>query len=212
MLGQINDELVFGPNVYPGDPWASDYTVKPGDSLTRIVNREKLQVDWRLIQWVNALERPERIQVGQHIKVLRGPFHAEIDKSTHRLDLYMGEGPERAFVRSYDVGLGSKDSTPLGRFQVRKGHKLVNPMWTNPHTGEFYPADDPKNPIGEYWMGLKGLDATNSGERSFGIHGTIEPESIGMDSSMGCIRLQDGEIDMIYAVMAEGVSTIDIRR
>lgn len=211
MLGQINDELVFGPHVYPGDPWASDYTVKPGDNLSTIVSRENLKVDWRLLQWVNGMET-DQIQAGQNIKILHGPFHAEIDKSTHRLDLYMGEGPERAFVRSYDVGLGALDSTPLGRFQVRKGHKIVNPTWINPRTGEFYPADDPENPIGEFWMGLQGIDATNSGERGFGIHGTIDPGSIGTDSSLGCVRLQDGEIDMIYAVMAEGVSTIDVRR
>ena len=93
---------------------------------------------------------------------------------------------------------------------MRKGSKLVNPTWTNPRTGQFFPADDPENPIGEYWMGLRGMDDTNVGERGFGIHGTIEPESIGTDSSMGCVRLRDGEIDMIYAVMAEGISTIDV--
>lgn len=212
LLGMINSELVFGPSVYPNDPWASEYVVKPGDSLSRIVSSENLQVDWRLLQLINGLKRPEHIQVGQALKVLHGPFHASINKGTHRLDLYMGVGPERTFVRTYDVGLGALNSTPLGRFQVRKGSKLVNPTWTNPRTGQFYPADDPENPIGEYWMGLRGIDETNGGERGFGIHGTIDPESIGTDSSMGCVRLRDGEIDMIYAVMAEGVSTIDVHR
>ena len=212
LLGLVNDELVFGPSVYPGDPWAGEYLVKPGDSLSRIVSSENLKVDWRLLQLINGLNRPEHIRAGQTIKVIRGPFHALINKGNHRLDLYMGEGPERAFVRTYDVGLGAMNSTPLGRFQVRKGSKIVNPTWTNPRTGEFYPADDPENPIGEYWMGLRGIDDTNVGERSFGIHGTIDPGSIGINSSMGCVRLRDGEIDMIYAVMAEGVSTIDVHR
>ena len=49
-------------------------------------------------------------------------------------------------------------------------------------------------------------DLGNAGAVRF----AIEPESIGTDSSMGCVRLRDGEIDMIYAVMAEGVSTIDV--
>lgn len=212
LLGMINAELVFGPSIYPNDPWASEYVVKPGDSLSRIVSSENLEVDWRLLQLINGLKRPEHIQVGQTLKVLHGPFHASINKATHSLDLYMGEGPERTFVRTYDVGLGAMSSTPLGRFQVRKGSKLVNPTWTNPRTGQFYPADDPENPIGEYWMGLRGMDEANGGERGFGIHGTIHPGSIGTDSSMGCVRLRDGEIDMIYAVMAEGVSTIDVHR
>ena len=212
MLGMVNEELVFGPEVFAGDPWSSEYVVQPGDSLSRIVSREDLKIDWRLLQMVNGLDRPEKIQVGQTIKILHGPFHAEVNKRNHQLDLFMGEGPERAFVKSYTVGLGQFDSTPTGRFRVRKGQKIVNPTWTNPRTGEFYPADDPENPIGEYWLGLEGLDATNKGERGFGIHGTIEPDSIGTDSSMGCVRLRDGEIDTIYALMAEGVSTIDVRQ
>jgi lipoprotein-anchoring transpeptidase ErfK/SrfK len=211
LLGHVNDELVFSPRIYPGDPWSREYEVKPGDSLSRIVSREGLQVDWRLLQRVNALSRPESIQSGKSIKVVQGPFHAEIDKPTHRMDLYLGEGPQRVFVRSYVVGLGEMGSTPLGRFQVQRGRKLVNPTWTNPRTGEFYPADDPENPIGEYWMGLQGLDSVNSGERGFGIHGTIEPDSIGTDSSMGCVRLRDGEIDVIYEALAEGVSTIHVK-
>ena len=211
LLGHVNDELIFSPRIYPGDPWVREYEVKPGDSLSRIVSREGLQVDWRLLQRVNALSRPESIQAGKSIKVVQGPFHAEIDKPTHRMDLYLGEGPQRVFVRSYVVGLGEQGSTPLGRFQVQRGRKLVNPTWTNPRTGEFYPADDPENPIGEYWMGLQGLDSVNAGERGFGIHGTIEPDSIGTDSSMGCVRLRDGEIDVVYEALAEGVSTIHVR-
>lgn len=212
MLGMVNEELVFGPEVFSGDQWASEYTIKPGDSLSKIVSREDLKIDWRLLQMINGLDRPEKIQVGQKIKILHGPFHAEVNKTNHQLDLFMGKGPERAFVKSYTVGLGQFDSTPTGRFRVRKGQKIVNPTWTNPRTGEFYPADDPENPIGEYWLGLEGLDSTNKGERGFGIHGTIEPESIGTDSSMGCVRLRDGEIDTIYALMSEGVSTIDVRQ
>ena len=212
LLGMINAELVFSPKVYPNDPWAMDYEVKPGDSLSRIVSSENLEIDWRLLQKINGMKRPEHIQIGQKIKLVKGPFHAVIDKGTHRMDLYLGEGPERTFVRSYEVGLGAMSSTPVGRFKVRKGSKLVNPTWTNPRTGQFFPADDPENPIGEFWMGLRGMDETNSGERGFGIHGTIEPDSIGTDSSMGCVRLRDGEIDMIYAVMAEGVSTVDVHR
>ena len=210
LLGLINAELVFGPKIYPNDPWTMEYEVKPGDSLSRIVSSENLDIDWRLLQLINGMKRPEHVRVGQKIKLVKGPFHAVIDKGTHRMDLYLGEGPERTFVKTYEVVLGAMSSTPVGRFQVRKGSKLVNPTWTNPRTGQFFPADDPENPIGEYWMGLRGIDDTNAGERGFGIHGTIEPESIGTDSSMGCVRLRDGEIDMIYAVMAEGVSTVNV--
>ena len=167
MLGMLNDELVFGSDVFEGDPWASEYTVKPGDSLSRIVSREDLKIDWRLLQMINGLDRPEKIQVGQTIKILHGPFHAEVSKSNHQLDLFMGEGPERVFVKSYTVGLGQFDSTPTGRFRVRKGQKIVNPTWTNPRTGNSIPRMIPRIPSESTgWVWKASMPRTRGSEDS----------------------------------------------
>jgi len=86
-LGELNDELVFSPRIYPGDPLAFAYTVKGGDALSKIVRSQDLAVDWRLIQWVNRLSSPSKIRQGQKIKLVRGPFHAVVHKNAYRLDL-----------------------------------------------------------------------------------------------------------------------------
>ncbi len=88
---------------------------------------------------------------------------------------------------------------------------MKNPSWTNPRTGEQFGADDPKNPIGEYWIGLDGIDQNNLQERGFGIHGTIEPDSIGQDRSMGCVRLADADIALVYEMLTEGNSVVLVR-
>ncbi|MDP7071232.1 MAG: hypothetical protein QF561_07800, partial [Phycisphaerales bacterium] len=98
-----------------------------------------------------------RIRAGQRIKVVQGPFHAEVDKKAHRIDIWLGEGEDAVFIRSLPVGLGEFDSTPGGTFRVRRGGKMVNPSWTNPRTGERFAAADPNNPIGEFWIGLDGI-------------------------------------------------------
>ena len=113
-------------------------------------------------------------------------------------------------VASFPCGLGTNDSTPLGVFKVRTGSKLVNPEWRNPRTGELYAANDPKNPIGERWIGLQGTTAETAKFTGYGIHGTTEPESIGRQMSMGCVRLGDAEVQVVYELIGES-STITIK-
>jgi lipoprotein-anchoring transpeptidase ErfK/SrfK len=210
MSAAINDRLVFSNEIIPGDPYSLQYVVRSGDSLSSIVKNLGLQVDWRFLQRINGLPRPDTIRVGQTLKVVTGPFHADVDRERHRLSLYLGEGPDRIFVRDFLVGLGAYESTPSGLFRVREHSKLVNPPWTNPRTRERYAANDPDNPIGEFWLGLEGIDEHNRQEAGFGLHGTIDPDSIGRNESMGCIRLDDGDIDLIYEVLAEGVSVVSV--
>lgn len=208
MLSSINDRLVFSSEIVPGDPFTIAYTVRPGDSLAKIVKSLGVQVDWRLLQRVNGLARPDQIQPGQVLKVVTGPFHGAIARNNHRLDLYLGEGPNEVFVKEFLVGLGEHHCTPSGLFRVRTHSKLINPPWTNPRTREHYAANDPDNPIGEFWLGLEGISEHNRQEAGFGMHGTIDPGSIGRNESMGCVRMRDGEIDVLYEVMTEGVSTL----
>ena len=193
------------------DPYVLSYKVQPGDSLSRIASRNGLKTNWRLIQRINGISRPDRLRVGQTIKLVKGPFHAEVDKSGYRLDLYLGQGQSQVFVRSFSVGLGAFDSTPTGVFRVRPGSKLINPPWTNPRTGEYFEPDDPRNPIGEHWLGLEGIEARTKDLHGNGIHGTIEPSSIGACESMGCVRLLDDDVALLYETLTEGNSTVAIR-
>ena len=210
----INEVLVFSPTVVEGDPLAETYVIRSGDSLSKIAANNDLGVDWRFIQRVNQISDPRRIRVGQSIKLVHGPFHATISKSEYRLDLYadmpVNAGGGRVFIASFPVGLGEYSSTPTGQWVVRKDSRLINPPWTNPRTGEYFSADNPENPIGERWVGLEGVDDTTRPINGIGIHGTIEPDTIGTDASMGCVRMLDGDVDVVYELLTEGGSTVEI--
>lgn len=211
-LSALNEDLVFSPKVYPGDTFVETYTVQSGDALAKIASKRDLATDWRLIQRVNRLSNPNRISVGQKLKLVRGPFHAVVTKSAYRLDLYMGSPDEPSswvFVRSYTVGLGEDNGTPTGNFVVKKNSKLVNPYWVNPRTGEKFAADDPKNPIGEHWIGIEGV-GESAPYVGYGLHGTIEPDSIGRQRSMGCVRMHSDDIAQMYELLVEGVSVVRI--
>ena len=206
----VNASLFFSSTVNPADALMTTYTIKSGDALSKIARKAGMAADWRMIMRLNGIKDPNRIRAGQVLKVPTCTFHAVVSKSEYRLYLYAGEGSDRVLVATYPVGLGEHNSTPTGAFMLKPGSKLVNPEWRNPRTGEFYKSDDPKNPIGERWIGLQGVDAGNSKAMSYGIHGTTDPASIGKQASMGCVRLKDADVEVIYEALTEPNSTIVI--
>jgi LysM repeat protein len=211
-INAVNDTLLWSSAVTPGDLTCTAYPVKKGDTLSQIAKRNGVQADWRVIMRMNGLRNERDLRVGKTIKLPTAAFHAEVSKRDYRIYLYAGEGPSRVMVGAYDVGLGEFDSTPTGMFMVRPRSKLINPEWRNPRTGEYYFPDDPKNPIGERWIGLVGVEQANSGIKGYGIHGTVEPQSIGQQQSMGCVRMLPPGLDITYELLTEPNSTILIRQ
>ena len=209
ILTEVNETLVFSPAIVPGDPFAIPYTVQDNDLLQKIVRTTSVQIDWRFAARINRID-PKRIRPGQRLKLITGPFHAVVDKSEYRLDLYLGDGSQQVYVRSFDVGLGQYNSTPEGLFRIKPRSKAVNPAWVNPRTGEAFDANDPENPIGEYWIGLEGVDRSLADVIGYGIHGTTEPQSIGQQASMGCVRLGDDDVELMYEVLVEEASLVRI--
>ena len=70
---------------------------------------------------------------------------------------------------------------------------------------------NPANPIGDRWIGLEGIDEATRHMSGYGIHGTNEPQSIGQQSSMGCIRMLAQDVEVVYDVLMERMSTVEIR-
>jgi LysM repeat protein len=209
-LNKIAAQLVFTPVYNATDSYFFQYTVQAGDSLEKIVRRHKIGCDWRLVARINNIKRPEAIRVGQRLKLPKGPFSAVVTKRDYRVDLCMGAGSDRVVMTSLPCGLGSANGTPTGRFRVRPGSKLLNPEWTHPVTGQQFKADDALNPIGEHWLGIEGIEASNSSLAGYGMHGTIEPESIGRDMSLGCVRLVAEDIAIVWETLGDGCE-IEIR-
>ena len=211
-LTKVNEDLVFSTKVTKEDPYVDSYAVKGGDSLVKINQRNNLGPDWRLLQRINRMSDPGRLREGQKLKLVKGPFHVIVHKSAYRMDLFMGPADKQnewLYIRSFTVGLGEGNSTPVGSFAIRRGAKLVNPYWVNPRTGERFDADDPKNPIGEFWIGLEGVGESISAT-GYGLHGTVDPDSIGKQKSMGCVRLGNEDIAFLYELLGEGCSTVKI--
>ncbi len=185
-LHRINGELVFSRRETPE---SITYVVRSGDNLTRIARQFDITPEF--IKRINYLTS-DRIHPGDRLKVLQGPFDVFIEKSKFRLIV------RRAgiFIKEYPVGLGKDGSTPEGEFIVT--NKLIDPEW-NPPGPEYAAPDDPDNPLGTRWIGFK---------PHYGIHGTVEPEMIGVEDSRGCVRLFNEDVEELFDLVVRGSQVV----
>ena len=205
LINQISDFWLFSRRLFPNDPHCQRYRVASGDLLVNI--GKKFDVPYQILMRINGIKKPSSLRAGQNIKVVQGPFHAVVDRERFMMYVYLGD----VLVRVYPVSTGKPGrETPAGRWLVEVGKKQINPAWTDPDTGkQFYP-DDKENPLGERWIGLKGLDGNAKGRTGFGIHGTIEPEKIGTAASRGCVRLLNKDVEELYDMLTEGKSRVQV--
>lgn len=202
-LADLAEVMLFSRASNANDPLTSAHMVESGESLYVIARRYK--ITQKLLATINRISNPNRIRAGSRLKTIQGPFNAVVWKSEHRMDMYLGD----TYIRSFRVGLGTNGGTPVGRWIVKS--KLENPDWIDPTSGRHYLKDDPKNPIGERWIGLKCIEGECVGREGYGIHGTIEPESIGADMSMGCVRLGQDDVVLVYDLLVRQHSQVEIR-
>lgn len=210
MIREANRVLVYSPQRIEGDPYVDVVTIQKGDRLTKIANDHFCT--YEMILKINGLDSDRRLRPGQQLKVLKGPMHAVVDKRAFTLDLYLGApgGPDSMYINTYRVGLGTDNSTPTGLWRVERGNKLKNPTYYSPRGEGVIAAGDPANPLGPYWIGLTGAEGNAVGKTSYGIHGTIHPDSIGKMESMGCIRLVNDDIAQVFISLYEVKSTVRV--
>jgi lipoprotein-anchoring transpeptidase ErfK/SrfK len=95
-------------------------------------------------------------------------------------------------VKVYPTAVGRATSpTPSGTFTIVQ--RISNPAWYG--AGKVV-APGKSNPLGTRWLGLS--------RKSYGIHGTNEPRSIGRNASHGCVRMRNRDVEDLFARVAVG--------
>ncbi|GAH54375.1 unnamed protein product, partial [marine sediment metagenome] len=69
---------------------------------------------------------------------------------------------------------------------------------------------EPGYALGSRWIGLEGIKGAAKDRIGFGIHGTDEPETIGTESSRGCIRLHNGDVIFVYDLLVPVHSLVEV--
>ncbi len=115
-----------------------------------------------------------------------------------RVYLYVGEDVQV----SYPVAVGKPGwETPQGAFTVL--HKVENPTWQNPFTGNVVPPGR-SNPLGDRLIVFASM-----GDNNFaGFHGTTNESLIGQAVSHGCVRMKNNDIRALFEKIEVGTPVI----
>ena len=216
-LADLAEHTLFSQAINPNDPYTMQYTVQPGDRLSRIERNLKLHVPTQLLCKVNRIENANAIRADQTMKLVKGPFHAVVSLTNFTMDIYLHrQGLPYIFIKRLPVGLGKQGTTPAGSWRVGLGRKMIKPPWNPPPNSERTGTilyGQPGYAFGTQglWIGLEGADPKTRLMRGYGIHSTRDSSSIGTAVSLGCIRLADDDIDLVFRLLYEKWSTVVIK-
>lgn len=167
------------------------YQLQAGETLQSVAAKHK--VPWQLLANINGLRDPAAVQPGMSIKVVPGPFHAEVDVVDRSLTLFAG----RLYAGRFAITVNPDNVPAPGEYQVndkQPGHSFYA------GNAQTLAPRDPQNPYGGVWIDLGG---------NVSIHGTSS--SPGQSERLGCISLASRDANDLYGILSLGSSVV-IRR
>jgi lipoprotein-anchoring transpeptidase ErfK/SrfK len=195
------------------------HTVQTGETLYGIVLKyfqsgtfQELIVDY------NEIANPTNLKAGIEIKIpnpfyndknvlkatiakqtlskLKVSYYIEVNKSKNTLAIYNNQ----KLIRTLPVATGKAiNLTPVGTFKIV--NKIKDP-WYSP---KGIAGGTPQNPLGVRWLGL---NVPNTKGTKYGIHGTNNPTSIGKYASLGCIRMNNKDVQWLYDQIPIGTKVV----
>jgi len=186
-LESLNMNLIFSNTPIPDKTVIHE--VVTGDTLGELAKKYGTTID--LIKKSNGLTS-NTIRVGQKLRIWTGTFNIFVDKSRNLLTLKEGD----EILKVYNVSTGEGNITPVGEFVIKT--KLIDPVWFN--KGIVVPPESPQNVLGTRWLGF---DLSG-----YGIHGTIEPASIGQQVTAGCIRMLNSDVEELFSIIPRGTKVL----
>ncbi|MGD9611498.1 MAG: L,D-transpeptidase family protein [Kiritimatiellia bacterium] len=170
-------------------PEKVEHVVQSGDYLGRLAATYNTPV--ALIAKANNVQGAT-IRVGETLRLLDGNAHVfALAVSKTRNDLVVTL--DGRFFKRYRVSTGENAKTPVGTYKIVD--KIAQPAWHKPG-GKAIPYGHPDNLLGTHWLALD--------LPGYGLHGTWEPDSIGKQSSAGCVRLLNPDVEELYTILPKG--------
>ncbi len=188
LLDALSREVIYSPRHLVQEA----YTAVPGDTVESLALKH--QITPELLNAINGLGSSKVLLNGSRVKVLSGPFRAQVSLSRHELTVFMGE----LYAGRFPVSFGT-DPTPVeGTYEVIDRRRDRTYYGTG---GKVIGASDHRNPYGGYWINL-GQDLC--------IHGTPEMASDDLEGA-GCISLAPLDAADVYNILAQSSQVSIVR-
>ncbi|HBE69759.1 MAG TPA: hypothetical protein DDW52_16560 [Planctomycetaceae bacterium] len=169
--------------------YSTDHLVLPGHMVARgeSVNSiaEQYSITPALLAKINGLGSEQSVTPGTKLKVVQGPFSAQVSISRNELTVFLG----KMYAGRFSVSFGKENYPKPGVFEV------VDKRTDRTYYGaaqQVLSADDPRNPYGNHWISL--------GELS--IHGSPEMASAELEEA-GSISLAPLDAADVYDILSD---------
>ena len=182
------DQLA-GTVIYSQDSYLEPaYVVRSGDTLESIAAEHGLSKEF--LARINGLTEPYQLASGESLKVLRGPFRAEVSRAKSTLTLFLGNH----YAGRFQVRVGSDLPAAKATYDVA----MIEPgrEFFDRRSGVRMAIDDPKNPYGNRWIGLRGDQVTTA--HNVGIHAD---QGTG---SEGCLAVSAADAEDLAMILSLG--------
>lgn len=187
LLGQLAGTVVYSREHYIEPA----HVVQAGETLPAIADR--YGVSYQLLAKINNVTDPAQLPPGRTLKVVRGPFDAQIDLSDLTLTVHL----RGRYAGQFFLGAGTDVAIQPGEYDVQD--KVYNPTYYGAEA--TVDADDPANPLGEMQIDLG---------RGLSLHGTPDPGRIGQRTGPGCLALAAPDDLDVFDILSVG-SRVTIR-
>lgn len=178
-LDPLAGKVIYSSEHLLGEP----HVVRSGETIEDIAY--EYDVPAQLLYNINRskINNPRVLRPGTELKVVRGPFRAEVRLSTGKLTLFLGA----LYAGHFPITTGRDPAPQPGTYvvkQIVQGREYVG------RDGQRIPVDSPENPYGGWWIDLGSEIA---------IHGS---SSNGNADGRGCVSLSAVDIADLAEILS----------
>jgi lipoprotein-anchoring transpeptidase ErfK/SrfK len=164
----------------------SPHTVAAQDTLQSLAAKFSLNPEF--LAAVNKMGSSQALVPNTQIKVIEGPFHAQVSLSRGELTLFL----RKLYAGRFPVSISQKNRPPQARYEIVDRRQDRTFYGANVRI----PAGDPTNPYGGFWLSLGG---------DYAIHGS--PEQVTSDlENVGSISLAPLDAADVYRILGKGAA------
>ena len=168
------------------------YAVGLNETITTIAHDHRIPVP--LLLNINGIASDATVTPGTEIKVVRGPFRAQVSLQENELTLFIGH----LYAGRFSIDVANGQSTPVGTYTILD--KQLDRIFST-QGGTIIPGGHGSNPFGHHWMDLGG---------NISIHGSAANAQVPA-AGTGSIGMNPVDARDVFSILSAG-SQVTIQR
>lgn len=168
------------------------YAVGLNETIATIAHDHRIPVP--LLLNINGIASDATVAPGTEIKVVRGPFRAQVSLQENELTLFVGH----LYAGRFSIDVANGQSTPVGTYTILD--KQLDRIFST-QGGTIIPGGHGSNPFGHHWMDLGG---------NISIHGSAANAQV-PTAGTGSIGMNPVDARDVFSILSAG-SQVTIQR